>query len=113
MSIEWFIYLAEIVPSLGVLIGLVGFCCVIYGGCSTLAEEAGVAKPYTDKPKLYIITGAVAIAVGLLFPTQKTMYMMAGAHYGMEALQSETAQKVAKLLNGKLDEELAKLREGR
>ena len=78
-----------------------------------MGAEEDVPEHLSKLPVKAITTGLLLGTIAVFIPSQRTIYMMAGAHYGMEALQSETAQKVAKLLNGKLDEELAKLGEGR
>lgn len=49
--------------------------------------------------------------IGLLIPNQKTIYMAAGAYMGQKVVQSETADKVVKILNSKLDEYLAEIEE--
>ena len=43
---------------------------------------------------------------GLLIPNQKTVYMMAGAYVSQKMVQSETADKVVKIVNRKLDDYL-------
>lgn len=49
--------------------------------------------------------------IGLLIPNQKTIYMASGAYMGQKVVQSETADKVVKILNSKLDEYLAEIEE--
>ena len=44
--------------------------------------------------------------MGLLIPNQKTVYMMAGAYVSQKMVQSETADKVVKIVNRKLDDYL-------
>lgn len=116
MSIEWFIYLADISCGVKTLFGVVGMCGGLLGGIGWLIGS--VAPEEVPKPVIKMSMNVTVVCLFLGFiatfiPSERSVYMMAGAHYGMEALQSETAQKVAKLLNGKLDAELAKLGEGR
>ena len=116
MSIEWFIYLASISCGVKVLFGVLGIGGTLVGGltwCVGVTAESTVPDVVTRYSGRLVIICLFLGITSALIPTERTLYMMAGAHYGMEALQSETAQKVAKLLNGKLDEELAKLGEGR
>lgn len=116
MSIEWFIYLADISCGVKELFGVVSLCGVLLGGIGWLVGSAVPEEIPEHLAKLSKKAVVVFVILGFItafIPSQRTIYMMAGAHYGMEALQSETAQKVAKLLNGKLDEELAKLGEGK
>lgn len=102
MSIELMIYLANILPNLGALfrvlslIGLVVlFVVTMY--CALEGEKL--------KVKWYHI-GIVAMLalVGTIIPSERTIYMMAGASIGKDLIASETGVKVQKLLNSKLDE---------
>ena len=116
MSIEWFIYLADISCEVKTLLRWVGVVVAIIGICvflATLEHEVNEVEQTRKSCVKGMVIGVLLVAIQVFIPSERTIYMMAGAHYGMEALQSETAQKVAKLLNGKLDEELAKLGEGR
>ena len=116
MSIEWLIYLADISCGVKTLFGVVSMGGVVIGGVSWIimgGVQEDVPEHLNKLPVKAITTGLFLGTIAVFIPSERTIYMMAGAHYGMEALQSETAQKVAKLLNGKLDAELAKLGEGR
>ena len=114
MSIEWFIYLADISCGVKSLLSVVSVGGVAIGGTGwiIMGAEENVPEHLSKLPVKAITTGLLLGAIAVFIPSQRSIYMMAGAHYGMEALQSETAQKVAKLLNGKLDAELAKLGKG-
>lgn len=53
--------------------------------------------------------GAVMVILGIIvtvIPTEKTLYMMAAGYGAQAVVQSETADKVLKIVNGKLDEYL-------
>ena len=51
----------------------------------------------------------VLLFLSVIIPSEKTMYMIAGASIGKEAVQSDSAIKAYNLLNKYLDEELEKL----
>lgn len=74
------------------------------GNCNTLPPKKRYAIPV-------IFLCLSTWIVGLLIPDQKTIYMAAGAYMGQKVVQSETADKVVKILNSKLDEYLAEIEE--
>lgn len=113
MSIEWFIYLAGVAESVNFLSYFIGaFSCVcgpaLY--CASFTDD-NLKMRQTGK-SMFIIGITLAIVFAFV-PSGRTIYMIAGVHYGKEAMQTETAQKVAKLLNDKLDAEIAKLGESK
>lgn len=110
MSIELLIYLAGISRGLNIFFILLGLAMLTIGGFALFyhcCEEIKVPKT------LYavVVGGFLSFFLGSLVPTERSIYLMAGAHVGKEVLQSETAGKVVDLLNAKLDEELAKLKD--
>ena len=52
----------------------------------------------------------LAVVVGMI-PTEKTVYFMAAGYAGQKVVQSEAADKVVKIINGKLDEYLKEAEE--
>ena len=68
-------------------------------------------KSFPEPPKKRYAIPVIALSVmvwvvGLLMPDQKTVYMATGAYLGQKVIQSETADKVVKILDVKLDEYL-------
>ncbi|QCD44943.1 hypothetical protein [Campylobacter mucosalis] len=56
--------------------------------------------------KYSIVTFLISLAIFIITPSSKTIYIVAGANVTNELLQTETANKAIKLLNQKLDEAL-------
>lgn len=56
--------------------------------------------------KIWGFVGVGFIFLATALPSQKTMYLMAGGYFGQQVLQSETTDKVVKIVNSKLDEYL-------
>ena len=115
MSIELFIYIASIVGNIKavVVVTAVAFSIVtaIYG--ITTAIDDGYNPEYiknrvNNRNKLVIATIVLAF-ISALLPNERTMYMMAGAHIGKEAIESETASKIHKIIDKKLDEYMLQL----
>ncbi len=138
MSIELFIYLASVVGDIKSVIGLttIAFFMVMAGyGITTaldsyeqqkkIAARHGIITAIDDdynpeyiknrvnnRNKLVIATIVLAF-ISALLPSERTMYMIAGAHIGKEALQSETASKIHKIIDKKLDEYMLQLEGGK
>ena len=117
MSIAMFIYLADVLPGLArYLSALTFFGCfislVILGVCTMIycEDKNGTKKHLTSKGfRIVKITFPLLLTLGLLsnaIPSEKTMYMMAGASVTAQAIESETGKRVVKKLEQKLDEVL-------
>ena len=114
MSIELLIYLADVVGKLHQFlyyVSLLGICVaiVVYIGHKVNDEFDGNTN-YVNKPTgLVIVLFLGLMLISCFIPYSRTIYMIAGASYSKEALQSETEVKIKKLIDGKLDEALAEL----
>ena len=119
MELALFVWGASIIGSLATFIGVVGcitatICTVIYS-----VQYMNFIDKYSErkeKPSLkfhgtFIVLGVFMMFVSTLLPSQKTMYTMLGAYAGQSVVQSETADKVLKIVNGKLDEYLLEIEE--
>lgn len=107
MSIEVIIYLIGVLDQCSALQGIIGFALCVVGSFylfNIFTDEDRVRKLNVWFKRLI-----VCFLVLLLVPSQKTAYMMLGAHLGKEAIQSETAQKIQKIVSIKLDEYLKEL----
>jgi hypothetical protein len=134
MSIELFIYLASVASDIKsvVVLTVIAFFMVtaIYGITTAIddyeqqqkiAARHGIITAIDDgynpeyiknrvnnRNKLVIATIVLAF-ISALLPSERTMYMMAGAHIGKEAIESETASKIHKIIDKKLDEYMLQL----
>ena len=108
MSVELLIYLAESSDRVLPILYLVCSTAVAVSGGGVLVafSESKEIKPILFK---ILISSTLALLCVGLIPSSKTLYMMAGVSYNKEAVQSETALKIKKLIDGKLDEALAEL----
>jgi hypothetical protein len=110
MSVELFIYLASVSGQLKAAL-------LILSLISGVASSLIWAIFYLDSghsDKVHTLSRIVAISMAGLFiscllPEAKTLYLMAGAVYGKEAIQSETAIKVKKIIDSQLDKILEEL----
>lgn len=89
---------------------------LIFGGITFFTmlvnSESSTPYPYPLQKRWGKWMIAVCLASGLtasLIPSEKTVYLMGGAYLGQAVVQSEAAEKVTRILNGKLDSYLTEM----
>jgi hypothetical protein len=110
MTAMWIIYLADVSGSLQIFLGLiggiVGFVLFMFSAlCEWKFDEMKKFKAGT------MLAGAlIATLISVLMPDKQTIYMMAAAKVGQDIVQApetkEIGDKVLKLINQKLDDQL-------
>ena len=116
MSIELIIYLVSMLENVCFLkalaaMGVVGsamFYIIISGWAQVDDDDIQLKKLHTFTTKTFKWS-ALFLVLSAFIPTQKTAYLMLGAHFGKEVIQSETASKVQRIIDGKLDQYLKEL----
>ena len=112
MSIEVLIYLIGVLDACTALPGITAIVLIILGLLyilNILSNGEIIVEDNARKLKVWFKRFTVFFLVLFLVPSPKTAYMMLGAHLGKEAIQSETAQKIQKIVSIKLDEYLKEL----
>jgi hypothetical protein len=104
MNLMLFIYLCDVLPSLGAFLGVLSLVVFL---------SAGISIPFVaDRVFGVGVTlklALVAFILGLLLvvlPSQKTMYMMGGAYVAQQAIDSPLVTKVVGIIGNRLDEYL-------
>lgn len=110
MELALFVYLAGVVGKVGgvfVIIAIISAIITFVCGFIAVDVDKSFMKPF------YISLCACVFAalIAALLPSEKTMYLMAGAYTTQAVAQSTVGQKTVELIEQKLDEELAKLKE--
>lgn len=104
MELALFVWLASIV---GGVANLLGFMSIVLTGVIIMALAHSFIEEKPFKLRSWVVPVLVVCGlISVLLPSQKTMYLMAGVWAGQAVVQSETADKVLKIVNGKLDEYL-------
>lgn len=118
MELALFVYFAGIVSKLSTmlvitsLIGLAGiviYLIVVGGILSSYTNRGPDKKTFSDYfPNLRkLIIGVFCLGVvTAMIPSEKTMYLMLAGYTTQQVVQSETGDKVVKVINAKLDEYL-------
>lgn len=109
MTAAIFIYIADVLNSLGILLGILGVGGFIISGVFTMVCYVENEK-YHGQNWAFIVP-TIALAVACFIPSSKTMYMMAGAVLGEQALESKVGQQLKEMLELKLDQELDKMKQ--
>ena len=111
MELALFVYLAGIVGKLsGLFIAIACLSGCIFVMCGlTLMLDGN--KNYKKPMYINLFALLFSAIVATLLPSEKTMYLMAGAYTTQAVVQSNVGKKTVDLIEQKLDEELAKLKE--
>lgn len=59
--------------------------------------------------KFYFFVAPFFLSITLLLPSKDAIYMMAGAHFGEEAIKSSTGQKVVRLIELEIDKRIQQM----
>ena len=128
MELMLFIWFASVVESIKTGFGVILTLCIAYAGFKVFWAMLNADTEYTKRwePEKYKKAmeifkfkwlrgiGTVMVILGFIvavIPTEKTLYMMAAGYGTQRVVQSETADKVLKIVNGKLDEYLLEIEE--
>ena len=116
MSIVLLVYLASVVDSIKSLGVLAMFLTpVVFLGYAWIIAFDNIGKKQEEKSKVkYVKTMIVTFFIGMFLsvftPTEKTMYIMAGASIAQDIANSPktaaTMDKVYKIIDSKLEEQL-------
>ena len=119
MELALFVWVSSFIGSLGNVLMVVGIVAsalslLVWGvryasyadDASSSYRRGDAVKPHSKPFLVVIVIGVVITLFATLLPSQKTMYLIAGAWAGQKVVQSETADKVLRIVNSKLDEYL-------
>lgn len=109
MSLAFIIYLAGVITSITSLLNFI-FCITIF--CYALYVIIhGCERPTINGIRVWPI--ALILTTGLvnsLLPSERTMWMMAGAYTGQQIVESNIGKQTVELIELKLAEELEVLK---
>lgn len=107
MTIEWFLYMADVLGSVKTLTAIVsgiGIACTVVFTIMILVDSKDGDEPKILKVSFKFLITFVLIGLFNLFcPSEKTMYMILGTHY---LKQSTLPAKIETAIEKKLDEYL-------
>jgi hypothetical protein len=99
-SVSWFIYIAQVSNSLGIMFCVLGGTGLVISGLYALIASA-VASADKDEFVLktpavrYVVTSIAMLVVGNVMPERNTMYAIAASQVGEKLVASEAVRGVA------------------
>jgi hypothetical protein len=100
-SLSWFLYIADVIGNIGVIVWLVGGACAAFCVICVIAQAASEGQMSKDCPSVWkywwrCATAAVVFFIlAGLFPSQKTIYAIAASQFGERIAASEQVQGIA------------------
>lgn len=112
MELALFVYLAGVVGNLvNVFITVATIAILIVLSIAPFAIMEDDNKGMLKAIYIAVATTVFSTFMAVIIPSEKTMYLMAGAYTTQAVVQSTVGKKTVDLIEQKLDEELAKLKE--
>jgi hypothetical protein len=114
-SLSWFLYLAEVVPDIGVLLFTSG---TIFGlgssfywlMCSTQRNLYGKGQPFYFTKIIPVLI--VVFTLGVLIPSEETIYLIAGSEAGVAVVTSPEGQEILNDIHQVIKHQLGQLKGG-
>lgn len=105
MELALFVYLAGVVSSVGgfMLFIAISLFMALVGYIMAYTMQSSYSSDKWEFKKKYILVPVIAGLIASMIPSEKTMYMMLAGYTAQTVVQSDTADKVLKVINSKLD----------
>lgn len=98
-NLSWLIFVADIAGPLKAVLLTLGIVLVAIVLMAAAVEENSTYLKYLLNPFIIIL-------IGLLIPSKQAMYLIAASEFGEDVLETKTADKVFKIVDQYLDEQL-------
>lgn len=119
MELALFVYLAGVVGNVGFLfslctlsglIGLIVYLIVVWQAVDVYNRKFSDFKGSLTKCTLTVFCAAILSSA---VPSEKTMYLMLAGYTAQQVVQSDTGDKIVKVINAKLDEYIEEATKGK
>jgi hypothetical protein len=107
MSIETFIYLANVSENLSCLMLVFTLVTFLVGGIFCIHAFSEETDNRYKVLTIVLTTFTTLSITSVMLPNRQTMYLMAGASVAKDAINSSTGQKVKQLIDKELDKLIA------
>ena len=114
MSLETIIYLADVLPNIRTIAGIVMTITTLGIALSfdyALAYETWAEKKFKWPIKTLLITTIICLITCIFVPSKEAIYMMAGVSATKQIANTPEAEKALKILNLGLDKAISKLQD--
>jgi hypothetical protein len=119
-TLSWIIYFAEILGGLsflfsfifimlciGIAVGTIIWLMKTFGYDSEDEDNLIRSARAARITKKMILAAVIVVSVDILIPNSRTVYLIAASEIGEQVLNTETAVKLKKIIDHKLDEIIA------
>ncbi len=112
-SLSWLLYLADIIPGIGVFLKATAFVSIILlivgmGVCAGMAADGDLPPGSWKYPAKFLWVPITMLFVAAFAPSTQTIYMIAASEMGEEVVQSpevaDTMRRVKALIDKKLSD---------
>ena len=98
-SLSWFLYLAEVIPHIGLLFGVISALGLIVGGVGmTVWTMWWASETQCKGPRPWFVTYTIfmifSCSVMVLTPSKETIYLIAGSQAGEYVVNTPEAQEI-------------------
>lgn len=127
MKLALLVYLANVSEGISVLFGLLGVACIISFGFALVnkwcvfdvydgnseqhSNERKKAKASLDSTSKFALIGGLMILLAVLIPSEKTIYIMAGAYATEQIATNDRVQKIGNDVLEVIESKLDKMKE--
>jgi hypothetical protein len=108
MNVAEYIYYANVLKNLDIFLSLISFLMLVWAGIYTLYYL--IENDKYHKQNYLIIAPLLLLFITIFIPSERTMYMMAGAAVGEKVIESKAGKQALEIIELKLDEEINKLK---
>ena len=108
MELALFVYLAGLANSVSALFGLIGGAVLLISCMVTLFLY--LEEMQHKIKRWWFISALSCCFISSIIPSEKTMYMMAGAYAAQTVATSSVASKTLELIESKIETELSNLK---
>ncbi len=108
MNIPEYIYYANVLKNLDIYLTLISVLGLLFTLSFTLAYALHTDEYH--KKNYLIIVPLLGLFVTIFIPSERTMYIMAGAAVGEKVIESKAGKKALEIIELKLNEEINKLK---
>jgi len=107
-NLSWFLYLAEVLNSLGVAAIFMGFLISSFGTLGAVFVYQDTSGRTKWPLYLTLTLGPLLIFFSTLLPSKSTMYAIAASELGEQAMESRMGNKAMQAIEAWIDSQLPK-----
>jgi hypothetical protein len=93
-SLSWMLYLSDVIPNIGVVLGIASFLAVMGTGICLMAGSIEDKPHLIEKWKFFLKGAAILAALSVLVPSKATMLSITASQFGEHVAKSPDGQEI-------------------